>query len=813
MISIVLYGRNDNYGYNLHKRAALSFNCMAEVLHDEDDEILFVDYNTPDDFPTFPEAIQDTLSEKARRKLRIFRVRPHIHRRFASKTRLVALEPISRNVALRRSNPANRWILSTNTDMIFVPQRRASLSELVRDLPVGFYHAPRIEIPETLWEGLDRNNAQEAIDTVREWGSALHLNEIVLGSPVILYDGPGDFQLMQRADLFDINGFDEAMLLGWHVDSNIAKRLTMLRGKVGDLGAEIYGYHCDHTRQVTPAHSQSRTENDWRRFVENLARPDIPEQAKSWGCAGDAIEEIRLTGQSASAYVKALKRQIGERQSTPPVVAYVGENYDKTDYDPRHVLPYLADMFVCSERRTNVAWFGARADMLARFAGFWKDLGFTGEVLVDVGLVREHGLASCPDAHGTGFEALIDAADAFVLDFGPVSEKGDAIAGIPSGTARGINRALLQIVAAEHQRWREGRALRQIIAINAINNVFESGIMSHVSVALTPFSTRMRHGFVMPPVQGEMDWMSRLLAGHAGAWDGSQIRSRKEAMGVVIHGPYRHLHVGTYRIRLKLSGQAPFGHGEDQAVAVLEIISQRDYLGHRLITASDLARGEVTLDFDVATDQSVSPGFSVQTLLRTLAPVDVAISALSCERVSDLESETATEERALSVNEWLPLLWTGPDATRMNGQILQRSTKPTIVFHGPYWRLPKGSYEAVFKLEARAPWLVGKALLRGYAKTARSALAALWRQARGLPIGTFRGRYPLCTFQTMARETELASKVLYVGFWRFTREVTIPFQVTASQSADPGFGLDFRLLAHSQLPFGFKSVTVRKVGS
>ena len=31
MISIVLYGRNDNYGYNLHKRAALSLNCMAEV--------------------------------------------------------------------------------------------------------------------------------------------------------------------------------------------------------------------------------------------------------------------------------------------------------------------------------------------------------------------------------------------------------------------------------------------------------------------------------------------------------------------------------------------------------------------------------------------------------------------------------------------------------------------------------------------------------------------------------------------------------------------------------------------------------------
>ncbi len=91
MISIVLYGRNDNYGYNLHKRAALSLNCMAEVLTDPADEILFVDYNTPDDYPTFPEAIQDTLTKRAREILRILRVRPRIHERFKSKTHLKAL--------------------------------------------------------------------------------------------------------------------------------------------------------------------------------------------------------------------------------------------------------------------------------------------------------------------------------------------------------------------------------------------------------------------------------------------------------------------------------------------------------------------------------------------------------------------------------------------------------------------------------------------------------------------------------------------------------------------------------------------------
>ena len=66
MFSVILYGRNDSHGYNLHKRAAISFNALAEVMSDPDDEILFVDYNTPDDHPTFPEAIHDTLTDKAK---------------------------------------------------------------------------------------------------------------------------------------------------------------------------------------------------------------------------------------------------------------------------------------------------------------------------------------------------------------------------------------------------------------------------------------------------------------------------------------------------------------------------------------------------------------------------------------------------------------------------------------------------------------------------------------------------------------------------------------------------------------------------
>ena len=119
MLSVILYGRNDAHGYNLHKRAALSLNAIASKLSEPDDEIIVVDYNTPEELPTFPETIADTLTAEAIGRIRVIRVRAAFHSRFTGSTRLMALEPQSRNIAIRRANPNNRWILSTNTDMVF----------------------------------------------------------------------------------------------------------------------------------------------------------------------------------------------------------------------------------------------------------------------------------------------------------------------------------------------------------------------------------------------------------------------------------------------------------------------------------------------------------------------------------------------------------------------------------------------------------------------------------------------------------------------------------------------------------------------
>src|SRR2546427_10349256 len=178
MISVVLYGRNDSHGYNLHKRAAISINCIAEMLSDDNDEVLFVDYNTPNDLPTFIEAIYDTLTSKAKRLLRVFRVRPGLHARIGGRTHLFALEPHARNIAIRRSNPLNRWILLTNTDMIFIPRAGDwTLSTAVNDLAGRQYILPRFELPEPLWELFPRSDPLEVMRACRNFARTLHLDE------------------------------------------------------------------------------------------------------------------------------------------------------------------------------------------------------------------------------------------------------------------------------------------------------------------------------------------------------------------------------------------------------------------------------------------------------------------------------------------------------------------------------------------------------------------------------------------------------------------------------------------------------------
>ncbi len=546
MISVILYGRNDTHGYNLHKRAAISLNCIAEVLTDPGDEIVFVDCNTPDDMPTFPEAIQDTLTPRVKGLLRILRLRPALFEKHKRGSHLPALESQSRNLAIRRTRPDNRWILSTNTDIIYVLRPPAhSLTEVVTQLPDGFYELPRFEIPETLWESFDRMNPQGILRLVGRWGQGLHLNEVTLGRPEIRYDGPGDFQLMCREQIFAIQGFDESMVLGWHVDSNLCKRLYLLNGSTGSLLDQMYGYHCDHTRQATLAHGANRVENDQWRYFENVVSPYLPEQANTWGMPDEEIDEIRLSSDHVGRFARTLEDLLPGQTVPYTEREFTHRTYNQgLYYDTEHILPFVADHLVNVPAAADISYVGGNPDLLSRLGDFRARFGHSGRLLYAADLLAQANpgrpLALPAACVAAAPETLFQRAFCFVFDAGMLSFPG--VRPESGFTVRLADDAVLQYVwqfyklfialaQSEQEHQAADKSLpRKFLLIGSSHTWFEVPSQQLIGTTLTPHSSGVRHGYLRedaftqplfaPPVhtfvvndhpQGQCAWLSQQL--------------------------------------------------------------------------------------------------------------------------------------------------------------------------------------------------------------------------------------------------------------------------------------------------------------
>jgi hypothetical protein len=508
MLSVILYGRNDSHGYNLHKRAAISLNSIAEVLTAPGDEILFVDYNTPNYLPTFIEAIYDTLTPRAKSLLRVFRVRPALHARLVKHTHLFALEPHSRNIAIRRSNPQNRWVLFTNTDMIFVPRagHSASISDAVRDLADGQYILPRFELPEPLWESFPRTDPAEIMRACEDLGWKLHLNEIAIAHPYMRFDSPGDFQLVPRRALFEINGFDERMIHGWHADSNMCKRFFLFYGgRTESLASRLKGYHCDHTRVATLAHRLDiKLENDLQEFVYGVEDPVARHQADTWGAPSEQIEEVDFENGAQARFVAALETALGPAQRTD----YHSDANDLRNfvyYQPEHVLPYLAGNFPLFPKTAQFVYVGNNPRMLTLTARCIAQMEFAHPLRYVAEFVSA-GI-SVPDAEPIRTalaKHLLENADALIFDFG-LDANGIELGKVTRVTewprelrwSLGAIAKCLEDCAVESQEHRGGGGggdIPDFIVLNANHWVFRQFVGQFLLATDTPYNTHVRKG-------------------------------------------------------------------------------------------------------------------------------------------------------------------------------------------------------------------------------------------------------------------------------------------------------------------------------
>jgi hypothetical protein len=492
LISVILYGRNDAHGYNLHRRAALSLNCIAEVLTDPDDEIVFVDYNTPDELPTFVEALADTLTDRCLGLLRVLRVPTAVHeRRFASRTHLPAIEPVARNAGVRRANPSNRWLLSTNTDMILLPQTEESLSDICRGIADGFYGLPRFELPEWLWERLPRIDPARAMAEIERLGPGLRLDEPTVSHEWIRFDAPGDFQLMLRDDFLAIDGLDEEMLLGYHVDSNLSRRMLFHRGSIESLGDSLAGYHCNHNRERTVYHGAQIVANDLERFVVKVEHPELPAQRDIWGLVDEPVEEVDVRERVGPRIPNALAGAIpsGAGPRAPSDAARVP--YELT-YDSGHVLPFVADALAVAASTATVGYVGANPVLEGMLAAAVAELWF------------ESPLQSAHLDDLTSFEDLATRADIVVVDLGiDVSDADPSLASLGAHQPARIPRELYgafdvleRLVDLERARLDRGERPTRFVLVHSWTVFWDAFVTANFDCSHTTAHSRVRRATV-----------------------------------------------------------------------------------------------------------------------------------------------------------------------------------------------------------------------------------------------------------------------------------------------------------------------------
>jgi hypothetical protein len=507
MLSIIVYGRNDNHGYNYHKRLAISLNCIAETLSDTSDEIIFVDYNSPDDFPTIIEAIQDTLTPKAKKHLRILRVRSQHHKK---KTHLPILETVARNVAIRRSNPENKWILSTNPDMIFVPSDSSkTLTSLVGALPDGFYLLPRFSLPESFWElSLERSSPKENIDFLREQSATFHLKTTVRRQGFLKYDNPGDFQLMLRADAFQIGGFDEEMVKGWHVDSNLCKRMALL-GRTGkSLENELMAFHCDHNRKESLVH-QRVVENNWDRFVSQVDSATVSHP--NWGLKDKEIEEIGL-----NPHVSALSSALSQSAKKDHVIDIRLNTFNTLTYAPSRVFVSLADHLCHLPKTIDIAYIGHNIEMLNLCHKYLSEKGFGGKILCLNGFLEgklypnnlkmqsKTASSSClgipSSAVLVDMNQLLAQSYLFICDFGidENSSQGKEKHLVLKKRLKKVMKSFLEIVRQKKARKMSGK----FIGINVLHTDFKCVFSKDLLVRSNGHATGISYGVL--PANGKL---------------------------------------------------------------------------------------------------------------------------------------------------------------------------------------------------------------------------------------------------------------------------------------------------------------------
>jgi len=227
--TVILTSRNDNYGGNLHKRTTMALTSLIE----HHDEVIFVDWKTNNGEGVISN-IKHNLPHTG--KLKYIQVpKELLKEKYPHIADYTIIESIGRNIGIRRAT--NDYIISTNIDIVTTPLDDSILNENT------FYTVPRRDVDESfhlsfndyqslynsLWGNRDGYRAKELFETDNDKWSLINCC--------------GDYQIGHKNVWNQMKGFEESVLFGCGIDTNVMKKASFYSDiKVLDH----YVFHLNH---------------------------------------------------------------------------------------------------------------------------------------------------------------------------------------------------------------------------------------------------------------------------------------------------------------------------------------------------------------------------------------------------------------------------------------------------------------------------------------------------------------------------------------------------------------------------------------
>jgi len=236
-LSIVLTGRNDDYGVDFKTRffRTLRFNAEQLAARGVVHEFVFVEWAPPPQRPRLIDLVFDAIPELDPSTCTWYVVDARYHQALSLNPRLEYHEFIAKNVGVRRAR--GRFVLTTNCDVFL---SRAVLDVFARDAlePRVVYRAPRYDLKETVGEQGDV-----------EW-SDLEDPQNLAGpprrlKPPYMPGGTGDFVLLDRETFHHVRGFNEIYRAArFGIDRNFIVKAISSGVSIVDIGGPVY--HVNH---------------------------------------------------------------------------------------------------------------------------------------------------------------------------------------------------------------------------------------------------------------------------------------------------------------------------------------------------------------------------------------------------------------------------------------------------------------------------------------------------------------------------------------------------------------------------------------